>query len=123
MDNAPINTQVMNLSGKAVLPVTFAPASLKFSAQAVGTTSGPKTVTLTNNQAVALTLASIVATGQYTASLGGNKPCGSTVNGHRSCTFLVRFTPAQTGVISGVVTVTHDASGSPQELKLSGTGQ
>jgi hypothetical protein len=124
MDNAPVNTQLYNIMGKAVLPVSFSPTSLTFAAQTVGTTSAPKIVTLTNNQAIALTLTSVVASGQYTAAAGGTTPCGSTVNAHSSCTFAVTFSPKQPVAIPGVVTVTHNAaSGNPQVIKLSGTGQ
>lgn len=123
MDNAPVNTQLYNLKGSAVRPVSFSPASLTFAAQAVGTTSVPKSVTLINNQAIALNLASLVASGQYTSAAGGTNPCGSIINAHSSCTFVVTFTPAQPGAVPGVVTVTHDASGNPQVVRLSGTGQ
>jgi large repetitive protein len=123
MDNTPVNMQIYNITGKAVLPVTFSPTSLTFAAQTVGTTSAQKTVTLTNNQAIALNLTSVVASGQYAAAAGGTKPCGSVVNAHSNCTLVVTFTPAQAGAIPGVITVTHDASGNPQVVKLSGTGQ
>ncbi len=95
MDNAPVNTQLC-------------------------TTSLLKSVKLTNNQAVALTLTSLVPSGQYTVAAG---TCGSTVSAHGSCTFTVTLSPKQTGAIPGVVTVTHNASGNPQAIKLSGTGQ
>ena len=123
MDNATVNTQLYDLSGTAVLPVTFAPASLTFASQALGKTSAPKWITLTNNQASPLTLTSIQASGQYSASAGGKKPCGNSVSAHGTCTFEVTFTPAQAGTIPGAVTVTTNASGSPQTIKLSGTGQ
>jgi Abnormal spindle-like microcephaly-assoc'd, ASPM-SPD-2-Hydin len=120
MDNASVNTQLYNLTGKAVLPVTFNPTSLTFAAQTVGTTSLSKSLKLTNNQAVALTLTSLVASGQYTVAPG---TCLTTVSAHGSCTFTVTFSPKQTGTIPGVVTVTHNASGNPQAIKLTGTGQ
>ncbi len=125
MDNAAVNTQLYNLTGKGVLPVSFSVTSLTFAAQSVGTTSSPAIVTLTNNQggAVSLNITSIVASGQYTASAGGSTPCGSTVGPKSSCTFAVTFSPKQTGTIPGVVTVTHDASGNPQVVKLTGSGQ
>jgi HYDIN/CFA65/VesB family protein/centrosomal CEP192-like protein len=123
MDNATVNTQLYNLGGKAVLPVTFTPVSLTFAAQNVGTTSAQKTVKLTNNQAIALTLTSLVPSGQYTTAPGVTNPCGSTVSAHASCTFTVTFSPKQVGTIPGVVTVTHNASGNPQAIKLTGTGQ
>ena len=125
MDNASVNTQLYDLSGTGVLPVTFAPASLTFASQALGKTSAAKTITLTNNQATTLTLdvGNSPASGQFSAAPGGTKPCGKTVNAHSTCTFEVTFTPAQAGTIPGAVTITHNASGSPQNIKLSGTGQ
>ena len=121
--NAPVTPQIYGLSGTAVLPVTFSPTSLTFAAQTVGATSAPKTVTLTNNQSSALSLASIAASGDYSAAPGGTTPCGSSVASHGKCTFNVTFTPSATGTIRGAVTVTHGAAGSPQVVGLSGTGQ
>jgi hypothetical protein len=124
MDNASVNTQLYNITGKAVLPVSFSPASLTFAAQTVGTASAQKIVTLTNNQAIALNLTSLLASGQYATAAGGTKPCGSIVSAHSSCTFAVTFSPKQPGAIPGVATVTHNAaSGNPQVIKLSGSGQ
>jgi hypothetical protein len=122
-DSASVGTQVVNLSGTAALPVSLSPASLTFAAQSVGTTSATKTVTLTNNQSVALSLTSIVATGEYTAAPGVATPCGASVAAKGKCTFNVTFSPTSTGTIKGVVTVTHNASGSPQVVASTGTGQ
>jgi len=124
MDNAAVNTQLYNLTGAAVLPVSFSPASLAFTAQTVGTASAQKIITLNNNQAVALSLTSILASGEYATAGAGAKPCGSLVGAHSSCTFAVTFSPKQQGTIPGAVTVTHNASsGNPQVLKLSGNGR
>jgi hypothetical protein len=123
MDNASVNTQLYDLSATSVLPVSFSPASLTFASQPLGKTSAAKTVTLTNNQTTTLDLTEILASGQFSAVPSGTKPCGSIVDAHGTCTFAVTFTPAQPGKTSGAVSVTHNASGSPQSVKLSGTGQ
>ena len=123
MDNAKVNTQLYDLAGAAVLPVSFSPTSLMFPAQAVGKTSAAKTIALTNNQSTSLTVTGISASGQYSAVPGGAIPCGSTVRAHGKCTLVVTFTPAQTGTIAGVASVNHNALGSPQNIELSGTGQ
>jgi hypothetical protein len=39
------------------------------------------------------------------------------------CTIYVVFSPTVTGSIKGAVTVTYSGSFSPQEVKLTGTGQ
>jgi uncharacterized repeat protein (TIGR03803 family) len=104
-------------------PVSFSPESLTFSAQTVGTTSAPKTVTLFNNQSVALNITSIAASADYSAAPGGTKPCASAVAANSSCTFVVRFSPTKIGTIKGSVTVTDDAPTSPQAVALTGRGQ
>lgn len=117
------NPLIYNVTGTGVWPVTFSRGSLTFSAQTVGTTSVAQTVVLSNNQAVGLTIASLVASGDFTATPGGATPCGSILPANSSCTLLVAFTPGKTGGIKGAVTVTDNATGSPQALELSGTGQ
>ena len=115
--------QTLNLSGSGKQPVALAPTSLSFPAQSVGTTSGPKTVTLTNLSGAAITIGSVVASGDFGAAPSGAKSCGSTVASGAKCTFSVTFTPNASGSISGAVTVTHSAPLGPAVIKLTGTGQ
>jgi len=119
-DNASVKQQVLNVSGTGVLPVTFAPASVTFAPQTVGTTSAPQTLTLTNNQATTLNKLSIAASGDF--AIASNN-CTATLTAHTSCSFGVTFTPSQTGSVLGSVTTTDSAIGSPQVVNLSGTGQ
>ncbi len=119
----PGSPQIAALSGTGAAPVTVAPTSLSFSGQAVGTTSAPKTVTLTNNSGGTLTISSLLASGDFNASPSGSTPCGSTVASGATCTFSVTFTPNVKGSISGAVTVSNSAPLSPVVMKLTGTGQ
>jgi len=120
-DNGTVDQQIVNLSGTAIAPVTFTPASLTFTSQATGTTSAPQTVTLKNNSATSsLTLNGIVTSGDFAIATGGT--CGASVAANSTCTFNVTFTPDKTGSIGGVVTVTDSAGNSPQVVKLTGTG-
>ncbi len=123
MDNASVNTQLYDLSGTGILPVSFSPATLTFASQTLGKASAAKTLTVANNQDSTLTLSGIAASGQFSVVPGGKKPCGATVSAHGTCTLDVTFTPAQSGTIPGALTITHNASGSPRSVKLSGTGQ
>jgi hypothetical protein len=116
-------TSVYKASGTGVLPVTFSPSPLTFPAQTVGSTSSPITVAVNNNQAIALNIASITASGQFSVTMNIPNGCSSSVPALGSCAFAVSFAPATSGAINGVVTVVHDASFSPQIVKLSGTGQ
>ena len=69
-DNAPNSPQGVALSGTGVkvMPATLTPATAKYAKQKVGTTSKPKTFTLTNNQTVALTGIAISTTGDFAVS-------------------------------------------------------
>ena len=118
-----INPLIYDLAGTGVQPVTLSPSSLTFSGQTVGTTSAAQTLTLSNSQAVTLSLTSMVASGDFTAVPGGPTPCGSSVAANSSCTLVVTFAPTRTGTIKGVVTVIHNAADSPENVKLTGTGQ
>ena len=123
-------TQILDLAGSGVWPIAISPTTVTFSAQAVGTTSAAKSVTVMNYTGSAVTLGSIVASGDFSIVSGGASPCGATVAGAvgqtpGECTFTVTFTPESTGTIKGAATVTHNAAGgnSPQVVTLSGTGQ
>ena len=121
--SGPGSPQIAALSGTGGVPVTLSPPSLSFSGQAVGTTSAPKTVTLSNNSGGTLTISSLMASGDFNATPSGGTPCGATVASGATCTFSVTFTPNIKGSISGAVTVSDSAPLSPAVMKLSGTGQ
>ena len=122
-NSGPVSPLIYDLSGIGIQPVTFSVTGLTFAAQTVGTASASQTITLTNNQGIPLNLMGITASGDYTASPGGTTPCGSSVPANSKCSLQVAFTPTQTGTVKGVVTITHDAAGSPQNVGLTGTGQ
>jgi 6-phosphogluconolactonase (cycloisomerase 2 family) len=121
-DNATINRQILDLSGTAIAPVSVSPASLAFATQQLGTTSAPKTVTITNHQNTTLAIDSITPSGDYGTVAIGTNPCGSTLPELTSCTIGVTFSPiGRTGTIPGDLTVSSNASSSPQIVKLTGT--
>jgi hypothetical protein len=120
-DDSSVSPQTFNLFGTGILPLGLSPSSLIFPAQAVRSTSEPQIVTLTNNQKVLLTISAIGDSGDYLLVSAGSTPCGATLPALKSCTVGVEFSPANVGTIKGVVTVSHDALYSPQEVSLSGT--
>jgi hypothetical protein len=102
-------------------PVTLSPSSLNFSSQAVGTSSTAQTVTLSNAGSTPLTVSSIVASAQYAQT--NNCPSSpSAVAAGGSCTINITFSPAAAGTITGAVTISDSAIGSPQQIGLTGTG-
>jgi len=108
----------LSATGMANPSLTVSPASLTFAGQIVGTTSSARAVTLTNNRNVALTISSIVTSGDFTQT----NNCGSSVTAGAVCAINVAFIPNSTGTRNGSLTIADTAMGSPQVVGLSGTG-
>ena len=101
--------------------VTLSPTSLVFSKTVVGTTATAKSVTVANTGSSTLNISSIVISGDF-APATSTKPCGSTLAAGANCIIKVTFTPTQLGARTGNITITDNASNSPQTVPLSGTG-
>jgi len=122
-DNATGSPQTVSLSGAGTAAVaSLSPTSLTFASQAVGATSAPQTVTLNNTGNAALTLTSIALSGTSASDFAQTNNCGSSVTAGANCTINVTFTPAASGTRTAAVTLTDNATGSPQTVSLSGTG-
>lgn len=102
--------------------VTFSPASLSFGNQTVGIGSSPLVTTLTNSGNFPLTITSILITGTDSSDFGQTNDCPSSLPPNNSCKISVTFTPTTTGNRSAAVSVTDNASGSPQSVPLTGVG-
>ena len=101
--------------------VTFSPTTpLRFHQQAVGTTSAPLTITLTNNGTTSLTIASTKVTGQF--NLSSATTCGQSVAPGGNCAISVTFSPTSSEVKSGTILIRDSASSKAQVIMLSGTG-
>lgn len=114
------NPMTLNLTGTGVLPLALSPSALIFPATTVGTSSLPQNITITNNQATAITLSSVGVSGQYSIS---SNTCGATLNAAASCVVGIVFQPASIGTIGGQLTVSFPGAIATQEASLSGTGQ
>jgi len=120
-DNSGSSPQTAQLSGSGVAPAVVTPISLLFSNQILNTTSGVKTVSLTNNQTVALNISGISTSGDFAQTSNCPSPPNS-LAAKASCTVSVTFTPTATGKRSGALTVNDDAQNSPQTVPLAGSG-
>jgi hypothetical protein len=118
-DNDPTARQIVNLSGTGVAAVTFSPTTLAFGTVPIFTGSAIKSVTITNNQAVAINSLALTTSANYLIS---STTCGSTLSAHGSCSANVYFLPTTGGVIKGTLAVSGTQPGSAQLLPLSGTG-
>ena len=102
--------------------VSVLPSSLSFGNQPIDVASSSETLTLTNNASTALSISSIALTGTDPADFTENHTCGSSVAAEGSCTIAILFTPSASGSLSASLSITDNASGSPQTVALSGTG-
>jgi hypothetical protein len=122
-DSAINSPQTISLKGAGELPVALSPGTLAFGTETVGTTSAPKTETITNNQRVALDISSITISGADASNFTETgTTCGSTLAAGAKCTITVTFTPSATGARSATLDITDSALTSPQTAKLTGTG-
>lgn len=109
---------VAELSLADLAGVSLTPSSLTFPNQVVGTTSSAQTATLLNVGSAALTISSIVASGDFAQT----NTCDAGIAGATSCRITVTFAPTATGTRTGVITITDNAAGSPHMIDLTGTG-
>jgi hypothetical protein len=122
-DNATGSPQTVSLTGSGVLPnVQLSPKSLTFATQKVGTTSPPQSITLTDNGGGTLNISSITITGTNPADFAQTNNCPPSLPTTGTCTITVTFKPTATGSRTAAVTITDNASSSPQKASLSGTG-
>ncbi|MGB9199560.1 MAG: choice-of-anchor D domain-containing protein [Terriglobales bacterium] len=109
--------------------MSLAPTSLKWGKVAVGVTSGAKKVVATNSGTSTLSITNLATTGDFAlVAVKQTKkvtPCanGTNLAPGATCEIKVSFTPTQTGVRTGSVNFTDNASGSPQSVSLTGTGK
>lgn len=98
------------------MKASLSPRQLSFAGSAVGTTTAPQTVVLTNNGNSTMTIASITVSGDFAQT----NDCGLSIDAGASCTITVTFTPTATGAESGQILITDNAIGSPQAITLAG---
>jgi hypothetical protein len=100
-------------------PVTLSSVSLNFGNQQVGVKSAALVVTVTNNQSVALNITGISAGGGV---FNQTNTCQQSIVAGGNCAISVFFTPSSTGTFTGTLTVTDNATNSPQTASLTGVG-
>ncbi len=100
--------------------LTLSPSSITFPGQYVGTSGLPLTVTATNPGSAPLTITSVTTSSK---DFGVLNACGGSLAAGSSCAIGVFFDPSSSGAVSGTLTIADNASGSPQTIPLSGSGQ
>ncbi len=124
-DNAGTSPQSISLTGTgvALAPVaSLSGNSIVFGNQSLGTTSSQQSITLTNTGNASLTGISIGLTGANTGDFAQTTTCGSTLAATANCSIGVTFSPSSTGARSASVSISDNASNSPQSISLTGAG-
>jgi len=106
-------------AAKITLPrvkISVWPAALNFGTFGIGTPSTPLAVTIANTSSSSISIASIVASSDFSAT----NTCGKQLAAGAHCTAAVLFTATTTGNSAGTLTIT-DSVGS-QMVSLTGTG-
>ena len=116
------NVTVGSFSSTAVPVVSLDPASLSFGNQTINTSSAPQTVTLSNVGTGTLTIVSISVSGANSGDFTRTTTCGTSLAAGTSCSVGVTFKPTAASNRSATLSVSDNASGSPQGVALTGTG-
>lgn len=122
-DNALNSPQTVLLTGMGTI-VRLSPTKLTFVAQKVGTTSLPKSITLTNvDSSITLNVSSLTITGTNAADFLETDNCVGAILPLGTCSITVTFTPSAIGTRKATLSVNDDDPASPQNVALVGTGK
>jgi hypothetical protein len=120
IDSGIVTKQSVTLSGTAVVAPTImiSPASLSFPAVLINTQSASQTITLSNESAQAVSIASVTASAPFFQF----NTCSSLPLAHSSCVITVSVLPSSSGTIAGSLSITDDAAANPQSIPLNALG-
>jgi Abnormal spindle-like microcephaly-assoc'd, ASPM-SPD-2-Hydin/Beta-propeller repeat len=128
-DNANPGTQSVALTGTGTAPaVNLSVHSLNFGDENVGDTTGPQSVTVTNEGNANLVISNIGLTGTNTGDFNlvtSQSPCpigGQGLAPNSNCVITANFKPQATGSRSANITITDNANPGTQNVGLTGTG-
>jgi sugar lactone lactonase YvrE len=123
-DNGFFNAvSTINLTGIGTA-ITLSGVPVNFGSQLVNTTSGTKTVTVTNNGTTGITMGAITLNETKDFAIQSNNcpASGKTLAAGASCKIGLTFTPKSTGAKKGAVIINDSDPTSPQIAGVSGTG-
>jgi hypothetical protein len=123
----PVQVALTGTGSTTAAVIAFSPTSLTFPGQLLTTTSTGQNLTISNpSTTTALSISAITSSSGF--SIASNS-CGSTFPisvaaspAGTPCVLSVTFAPTgATGPVTGAITVTDNANGSPQSVPLAGT--
>ncbi len=122
-----IRTQTIALSGTGLQPpaIGVTPTQLSFSAQPVGQTALPLTLSISNTGGAPMNNIGFQIVGQSASSYSWSaSTCGASLNSGNSCKVQVTFAPAVAGQLTASLVVTSSTLAvSPVQVPLTGIGQ
>lgn len=119
--SSPVTTSFSG--GTATGPIaTITPSNANFGSVPTSTASNPIVINLQNTGSALLSSISSSITGTNPGDFVDVTTCGSTLAVGVSCSYTITFTPGSSGARSATLTISNNASGSPQTVPLSGTG-
>lgn len=124
-DNAQGSPQTIALSGTGsggTPAVTLSPTSLTYASQLVGSTSTAQSVTVKNTGTGAMSISGISVGGANSSDFSQTNTCGTSVAAGTNCQVNVTFAPTATGTRTATLSISDNASGSPQTVSLGGAG-
>ncbi|HMD84812.1 MAG TPA: choice-of-anchor D domain-containing protein [Terriglobia bacterium] len=93
-----------------------------FGSQVINTTTAVKSVTLTSTGTTNLSVSSITIAGTNASDFAETNNCPASMAPGAKCTIKMTYTPTVLGAETASLTVTDNASNSPQTATLTGTG-
>ena len=132
-DNASGGAQTVSLAGIATGPPSgsgnalaepiLSSTSLSFGNQPIAVSSSMQTITLSNNTGAALSIAGLTIGGANAGDFAEiANSCGASMAAGGACTIGVSFTASDAGQRTTTLSITDNASNSPQTVSLTGTG-
>jgi hypothetical protein len=124
IDSATGSPQSISLTGtgEASSAISLSASNLAFGGQNVGSESASQQVILTNTTGTTLRIVGIQVTGTNASSFVFGSNCPSSMANGAACTIHGHFAPTTTGPLTAAVTIIDSATGSPQSITLTGTG-
>lgn len=120
-DSDTSSPQIVGLSGTGKALKASA-SVLSFGNQAVGATSSPLPITLTNLGPSAIAINSLSYSNSEFSQYLPSSTCGASIPGSSSCQIFSVFTPNAAGTQTGILGIVDSDPSSPTTISLSGAG-
>ncbi len=121
---ADIAAFIANPNATATAPaISLSSTAITFASQSVGSTSAAQTITVNNTGTAGLNFTGITLAGTNALEFTKSGTCSTAnpVAAGSSCTVTASFIPNTIGTKSANISLTHNATGSPNSITLSGT--